>query len=78
MPPQDEAAVAATELEHVDKVVPVLFEREGKRKGQLVGRSPYMQAVHALAPKSLMGLIAEVRIVAGHANSLAGERMAPA
>jgi len=29
MPPQDEAAVAATELEHVEKVVPVLFEREG-------------------------------------------------
>ena len=60
------------------RTLPVLFEREGKRKGQLVGRSPYMQAVHALAPKSLMGLIAEVRIVAGYAYSLAGERMAPA
>jgi tRNA-2-methylthio-N6-dimethylallyladenosine synthase len=60
------------------RTLPVLFDREGKRSGQLVGRSPYMQAVHALAPKSLMGLIAEVRIVAGHAYSLAGERMAPA
>lgn len=29
MAAQDEAAVAATELENVDKVVPVLFEREG-------------------------------------------------
>jgi tRNA-2-methylthio-N6-dimethylallyladenosine synthase len=55
------------------RTLPVLFEREGKRPGQLVGRSPYMQAVHALAPKSLMGQIAEIRILAGHANSLAGE-----
>jgi tRNA-2-methylthio-N6-dimethylallyladenosine synthase len=58
------------------RTLPVLFEREGKRAGQLVGRSPYMQAVHAPAPKSLLGLIADVRIVAGHANSLAGERLA--
>ncbi len=58
------------------RTLPVLFEREGKREGQLVGRSPYMQAVHAEAPKGLLGLIADVRIVAGHANSLAGERLA--
>lgn len=60
------------------RTLPVLFEREGKREGQLVGRSPYMQAVYALAPKALLGLIAEVRIVAGYANSLAAERMASA
>ncbi|MEK7244999.1 MAG: tRNA (N6-isopentenyl adenosine(37)-C2)-methylthiotransferase MiaB [Pseudomonadota bacterium] len=60
------------------QTLPVLFEREGKRPGQLVGRSPYMQAVYALAPKSLLGLIAEVRIMAGYDNSLAGERMVPA
>jgi tRNA-2-methylthio-N6-dimethylallyladenosine synthase len=58
------------------RTLPVLFEREGKREGQLVGRSPYMQAVHALAPKSLLGAIADIRITAGHANSLAGERLA--
>lgn len=29
MPAQSEVDVAATELEHVDKIVPVLFEREG-------------------------------------------------
>ena len=58
------------------RTLPVLFEREGKRAGQLVGRSPYMQSVHAQAPKSLLGMIAEIRIVAGHANSLAGERLA--
>ena len=54
------------------RTLPVLFEREGKREGQLVGRSPYMQAVYAPAPKSLLGAIAEVRIKAGYANSLAG------
>jgi hypothetical protein len=37
-----------------------------------------MQSVYAPAPKSLIGGIAEVRILAGYANSLAGERMAPA
>ena len=31
----------------VGRVMPVLFERPGRRPGQLVGRSPYMQAVHA-------------------------------
>jgi len=54
------------------KVMPVLFERRGKQPGQLVGRSPYMQAVHALAPDSHMHGIADVRIEAGHAKSLAG------
>ena len=58
------------------RTLPVLFEREGKRAGQLIGRSPYMQAVHAQAPSTLLGAIAEIRIVAGHANSLAGERLA--
>ncbi len=55
------------------RALPVLFEREGKREGQLVGRSPYMQAVYALAPKALLGSVAEVRIKAGYANSLAAE-----
>ncbi len=31
----------------IGRVLPVLFEREGREVGQLVGRSPYMQAVHA-------------------------------
>ena len=60
------------------RTFPVLFEREGKRPGQLVGRSPYMQAVYAPAPKSLLGQIAEIRIMAGYDNSLAGESMATA
>ncbi|MBL6927846.1 MAG: tRNA (N6-isopentenyl adenosine(37)-C2)-methylthiotransferase MiaB [Rhodospirillales bacterium] len=55
-----------------DKVMPVLLERAGKHPGQLVGRSPYMQPVHTDAPDNLLGTIAELRIAAGYANSLAG------
>ncbi|HZD26335.1 MAG TPA: tRNA (N6-isopentenyl adenosine(37)-C2)-methylthiotransferase MiaB [Alphaproteobacteria bacterium] len=59
------------------RVLPVLLEREGRRPGQLVGRSPYMQAVHVEAPADLLGRIADVRITAGLANSVAGELAAP-
>jgi tRNA-2-methylthio-N6-dimethylallyladenosine synthase len=52
--------------------VAVLFDRGGKRPGQLAGRSPHMQAVHVAAPESAFGTIAEVEIEAAHANSLSG------
>jgi tRNA-2-methylthio-N6-dimethylallyladenosine synthase len=55
------------------RIMPVLLEREGRRPGQLVGRSPYMQAVHIEAPSLRLGTFADVRIIAGQANSLAGE-----
>src|SRR5262249_32075345 len=32
----------------VGRVLPVLFERPGRHPGQLVGRSPYLQSVHAM------------------------------
>jgi tRNA-2-methylthio-N6-dimethylallyladenosine synthase len=50
----------------------VLFERPGRHAGQLAGRSPYLQPVHASAPAALVGRIAEVEIRAVGANSLAG------
>ena len=56
----------------VGKVMPVLFERQGRHPGQLVGRSPYLQAVHATADSSLLGRIVEVAIERVDANSLAG------
>jgi tRNA-2-methylthio-N6-dimethylallyladenosine synthase len=55
----------------IGRTLPVLFERAGRHAGQLVGRSPYLQAVHATAP-GLMGEIADVVIEAVHPNSLAG------
>jgi len=56
----------------VGRVMPVLFERAGRHAGQLVGRSPYMQWVHAQADASLCGHVLEVEIRAAGANSLAG------
>ncbi len=58
--------------ETVGRRLPVLFERRGRHPGQLVGRSPYMQSVHALAPDSLMGEIAQVRITERKQISLSG------
>ena len=55
------------------RCVPVLFERSGRKPGQLVGRTPHMQAVHLDAPASMLGRIAAVRLVRALANSLAGE-----
>jgi tRNA-2-methylthio-N6-dimethylallyladenosine synthase len=56
----------------VGKVIPVLFERQGRHADQLVGRTPYLQAVHAPADSSLIGRIVEVVIERVDANSLAG------
>ncbi|MBV8778636.1 MAG: TRAM domain-containing protein, partial [Alphaproteobacteria bacterium] len=56
----------------VGTTMPVLFERPGRHDGQVVGRSPYLQAVHADAAPALIGQIANVRIAAAGANSLAG------
>ncbi|MBK1838765.1 tRNA (N6-isopentenyl adenosine(37)-C2)-methylthiotransferase MiaB [Azospirillum sp. YIM B02556] len=56
----------------VGRSVPVLFDRVGRRDGQLLGRSPWMQSVHAEADARLLGRIVEVRVDAARANSLAG------
>ena len=56
----------------VGRVMAVLFDRAGKHAGQLVGRSPYMQAVHAQVAQDAFGAIVAVRVDAAHANSLSG------
>ena len=56
----------------VGRTLPVLFERPGRYAGQLVGRSPYLQPVHAEADPALIGRIVPVRITECHPNSLAG------
>jgi tRNA-2-methylthio-N6-dimethylallyladenosine synthase len=57
----------------VGRTLPVLLERRGRKPGQLVGRSPAMQAVHVAAADDALDRIAEVRIVGAGPNSLAGE-----
>jgi len=54
------------------KILPVLFERHGRLPGQLVGRSPYLQPVQTMAPRSLIGEIVDVEITAVGSNSLFG------
>jgi tRNA-2-methylthio-N6-dimethylallyladenosine synthase len=57
----------------IGRVLPVLFEKPGRHQGQLVGRSPYLQAVHAVAPPDRIGEIVPVMIRATQSNSLAGD-----
>ncbi len=57
----------------VGREVSVLFEKTGRLDGQLVGKSDYLHAVHVVAPKTLLGEIAKVRIVESGPNSLKGE-----
>jgi tRNA-2-methylthio-N6-dimethylallyladenosine synthase len=57
----------------VGKTLPVLFERRGRHEGQVVGRSPYLQGVHAEGAETLIGQIVPVRITGSSLNSLAGE-----
>jgi len=56
-------------------VMPVLLENRGRHPGQLVGRSPYMQAVHVDAPAETMGTFVDLEITSAHGNSL-GARIA--
>ena len=48
------------------------FDRRGRRPGQLIGRSPYLQSVHAQLDSSWLGKILEVEIASAGPNSLAG------
>jgi tRNA-2-methylthio-N6-dimethylallyladenosine synthase len=54
----------------------VLLERPGKRPGQLVGKTPWLQSVH-LETDAAIGDIVEVELLAAGPNSLAGARLLP-
>jgi len=56
----------------VGRALPVLFEANGKKAGQLTGRSPYLQPVHADAPAEAIGNIYDVHIAESGGNSLKG------
>ena len=57
----------------IGKKIPVLLEKPGREAGQLVGRSPYLQLVHVIAPTELLGQIVKLKIIDTTRNSLAGE-----
>jgi len=56
----------------VGRRFPVLFTGRGRKPGQIAGRSPFLQAVHAIGPETLIGTEAMVTIEAMLTNSLTG------
>ena len=66
------AQQAAFNRSMVGRTLDVLWEAAGKRHGQVSGRSPYLQAVHAEGEPALLGRISSVEIVSASQNSLHG------
>lgn len=58
--------------ESVGKVMPILFDMKGRHKGQLIGRTPYMQNLHAELGKECLNRIINVKITDATTNSLSG------
>jgi tRNA-2-methylthio-N6-dimethylallyladenosine synthase len=54
----------------IGRTLPVLIEKLGRREGQLVGRSPYLQSVHIITAPEHIGEIIPARIIGASANSL--------
>jgi tRNA-2-methylthio-N6-dimethylallyladenosine synthase len=73
-----EAQLQAFNRATVGQRFEVLFEKPGRREGQVIGRSPYMQAVFADGPRSLIGVMAEVEIIGLEPHSLRGRVVSPA
>jgi tRNA-2-methylthio-N6-dimethylallyladenosine synthase len=54
------------------RALPVLFERKGRRPGQAVGRSPYLQPVHVDGGADWIGEVRDVLVLEAQPNSLKG------
>jgi tRNA-2-methylthio-N6-dimethylallyladenosine synthase len=65
-------------LSCVGRELDVLFEKPGRNEGQIVGRSPYLQPVPVMAPTSIIGSVARVRVNELRTYSLIGELVANA
>ncbi|WP_411957495.1 tRNA (N6-isopentenyl adenosine(37)-C2)-methylthiotransferase MiaB [Paracoccus homiensis] len=57
----------------VGRSLGVLFEKQGRLPGQMVGKSDYLHSVFVDAPDAQIGDLVQVRIVESAANSLRGE-----
>ena len=57
----------------VGKTVPVLLTEKGKKDGQLIGYTPYMQTAHVKAPSNLLNQIVSLKITKASATSLSSE-----
>jgi tRNA-2-methylthio-N6-dimethylallyladenosine synthase len=56
----------------IGKTVDVLLEKQGRWPGQLVGKTPFMQAVHVQGREEIIGELLSVEILERTSNSLAG------
>jgi tRNA-2-methylthio-N6-dimethylallyladenosine synthase len=56
----------------IGKIMPVLLDRQGKKEGQLLGKTPYLQSVYVEAPQHLFGHCIDVEIKQAFPNGLAG------
>ena len=63
----------AAQADMVGREVKVLFEKKGRREGQLIGKSEYLHAVHAVAPDDMIGQVIPVQILKDMTNSLTGQ-----
>jgi tRNA-2-methylthio-N6-dimethylallyladenosine synthase len=54
------------------RTVEVLLEKPGKLPGQLVGRTPYAQAVQVMAPRAMIGALVAVTVTEIGSNTLFG------
>ena len=62
----------------VGREVQVLYEKTGRKPGQMVGKSDHLHAVHVEHPEGRVGQLQRVRVTASAANSLAAEPVGPA
>lgn len=53
----------------------ILIERQGRKPGQWIGKSPWLQSVVVTDPTLAPGMIVEVQLVAAGPNSLEGMRL---
>jgi len=67
-----DAQQVAFNARSVGNVVPVLFERRGRATGEFVGRTPYLQLVHAAGEGDLIGKTANVAVNETRRSSLSG------
>jgi tRNA-2-methylthio-N6-dimethylallyladenosine synthase len=69
---------AAFNAAAIGKTVDVLFERAGRKPGQIVGRTAYLQPAHVMAAPDIIGDVLPVTIDSLERYSLLGTLAAPA
>ena len=65
-----DAQLRAFNTSCVGRTFDILLTNPGRYPGQIVGRSPYLQAVHIMADPKYIGSIAAVKVVSVEAYSL--------